>query len=78
MELFKSLIKKYSDLQLIFKGFFLLIILFLVFFATNLFISIGSKKHQSAYSNLTSHDTRKVKLQDTRAHNWSELDKKQK
>lgn len=60
----------------VFKGFFVLIIFFFLFFAINLFISIQSK-HNSAYNALTSeYEKSQLKLQDTRVHNWSELEKK--
>lgn len=73
MELLKNLLIKYSSLQTAFKGFFLLIVLFLVFFAINLFISIQNRP-KSAYSVLNKESM--VKLQDTRVHNWDEIEKK--
>ena len=75
MEILKNLLTKYSNLQTIFKSFFLLVILFLMFFAVNLFITVKNKS-QSAYSILSSEDEKSMpKLQDTRVHNWSEVDK---
>ena len=57
------------------KGFFVLIIFFFLFFFINLFISVKSK-HESAYSVLNrEYEKSQLKLQDTRVHNWSELDK---
>ena len=59
----------------VFKGFFVLIIFFFIFFAINLFISIQNK-HNSAYNALsTEYEKSQPKLQDTRVHNWSEVDK---
>ena len=61
-----------KSMKNVFKGFFVLII----FFFINLFISVKSK-HESAYSVLTrEYEKSQLKLQDTRVHNWSELDKK--
>ncbi len=61
----------------IFKGFFVLIVFFFIFFAINLFISILHNKPKSAYDVLSSeYEKSQLKLQDTRVHNWSELDKK--
>ena len=60
----------------ILKGFFVLIIFFFIFFAVNLLISIQNK-HNSAYNVLsTEYEKSQPKLQDTRVHNWSELQKK--
>ena len=76
MEILKNLLTKYASLQTVFKSFFLLIILFLMFFAVNLFITVKNKS-QSAYTILSSENEKSMlKLQDTRVHNWSELDKK--
>ena len=76
MEILKNLLTKYASLQTVFKSFFLLIILFLMFFAVNLFITVKNKS-QSAYTVLSSEDEKLMpKLQDTRVHNWSEVDKK--
>ena len=72
MGVFDGFLKKYTSLQASLKSFFLLIILFLVFFAANLFITVKNKP-QSAYTVLTS--DREIMLQDTRVHNWSELKK---
>lgn len=59
-----------------FKGFYIVVVLFLIFFFINLFISVKSG-HESAYSFLNrEHEKSKLKLQDTRVHNWSELEKK--
>jgi dolichyl-phosphate-mannose--protein O-mannosyl transferase len=65
-----------SAMKNVFKGFFVLIIFFFLFFAVNLFISIQNKD-KSAYSVLSAeYEKSQPKLQDTRVHNWSELDKK--
>ncbi len=74
MEFYKNLIGKYAGLGTAFKSFFVLIILFLVFFAVNLFITVKSKR-DSAYTVLNS-ETYKIMLQDTRVHNWDEIDNK--
>lgn len=73
MEFLKNLISKYAGLQTVFRSFFLVIVLFLLFFAVNLFISINNKKN-SAYKVL-SNETHKTMLQDTRMHNWDEIQK---
>ena len=76
MEILKNLLTKYASLQTVFKSFFLLMILFLMFFAVNLFITVKNKS-QSAYTILSSENEKSMlKLQDTRVHNWSEVDKK--
>ena len=76
MEVLKNLFIKYSELKTVFKSFFLLVILFLIFFAGNLLITICGKR-ESAYSALNqAEEKQKLMLQDTRVHNWSELDKK--
>ena len=65
-----------KSMKNIFKGFFVLIIFFFLFFFVNLLISVKSK-HESAYSVLSrEYEKSQPKLQDTRVHNWSELDKK--
>ncbi len=74
MGFIKNLLNKYTGLATAFKGFFVLVILFLLFFAVNLMFTIKNKD-KSAYTTLSS-DKSKVKLQDTRVHNWSELEKK--
>ncbi len=76
MEFYKNLIGKYAGLGTIFKSFFVLIILFLLFFAVNLFITVKSKR-ESAYTVLNS-EMYKTMLQDTRVHNWDEIDNKKK
>lgn len=73
MEFLKNLISKYAGLKTVFKSFFLVIVLFLVFFAVNLFITINNKRN-SAYKVLSS-ETNKTMLQDTRMHNWDEINK---
>lgn len=70
---FAGLIKRFSNIQLVFRSAFILLILFLVFFAINLFISIKSN-HETAYKSLTAQD-KQIMLQDTRVHNWSEINK---
>ena len=65
-----------KSMKNVFKGFFVLIVFFFLFFFINLFISVKSK-HESAYSVLSREcEKSQLKLQDTRVHNWSELDKK--
>ena len=64
------------NMQIVHKGFLILITLFLLFFVINYFISINSD-HKSAYTVLTGENEKsKLMLQDTRVHNWSELQKK--
>ncbi|MBI2996327.1 MAG: hypothetical protein HYY52_06425 [Candidatus Melainabacteria bacterium] len=76
MTLFNNLFGKCAKLQIFLKGSLILIILFLMFFAINLFISIQFSK-KSAYDALTENTVKeKVMLQDTRVHNWSEVNKK--
>lgn len=60
-----------------FKGSFILLILFLLFFAVNLFLSVNNRP-KSAYDALNGEKWEKesLKLTDTRAHNWSDLKKK--
>ena len=49
--------------------------MFLIFFAVNLFISVKNKS-QSAYTVLDNNaGEQRVMLQDTRVHNWSEIEK---
>ncbi|OGI19961.1 MAG: hypothetical protein A3B68_00255 [Candidatus Melainabacteria bacterium RIFCSPHIGHO2_02_FULL_34_12] len=76
METFKNLANKYLGLSTVLKSFFLLLILFLIFFGVNLFITIKDKP-KSAYSILNEEGS-KMMLQDTRVHNWSELEKGKK
>ncbi len=60
------------------KGMFILIIILLIFFAINLFVNIQGK-HESAYSVLSkSSNEAPLMLQDTRVHNWEEIDKNNK
>ncbi len=75
-EIFQGLINKYKSLAVVFKTFFLLVILFLVFFGISLIISIKNKP-QSAYTFLSS-ERSKLMLQDTRMHNWNEIEGKEK
>ena len=57
------------------KGTLLVIIIFIFLFAfINLIISVKSK-HESAYSALSREHESTLKLQDTRVHNWNEIDK---
>ena len=73
MQFLNELVTKYSKFQVIFKSFFLIIILFLVFYAVNLFFIVKNKP-QSAYTVLENlSEKEKLKLQDTRVHNWSEI-----
>lgn len=69
----KNLILKYSKLSSLFKSFFIVIIFLIIVFGANMFISMLNKP-KSAYNYLNK-DT-EVKLQDTRLHNWNEIDKK--
>ena len=75
MTIFDNLLGKYMSFKAIFKNFFLLVILFLLFFAFSLFIAVKNKP-QSAYTALDGSEKSNVMLQDTRVHNWSELEKK--
>ena len=76
MKMLKDLLNRYSSLQIFFKSFFLLVIIFLIFFSVNLFITIQNRP-KSAYTVLnTEEEKAKLKLQDTRVHNWNELEKK--
>lgn len=61
------------------KGSFVLLILFLTFFAVNLFIAVNNKP-KSAYDALGGEkaEADNPKLTDTRAHNWSDLESKNK
>lgn len=78
MNMIRDLICRFSTFQTLLKSFFLLVILFFIFFAINLFISIQNKS-RSAYSVLSEQSQKsKLMLQDTRVHNWSEVDKKNK
>lgn len=62
----------------IFKSFFVVVILFLIFFSINLIITIKNKP-QSAYTVLSNEPNQSIKkLQDTRVHNWSEIEKEKK
>lgn len=61
----------------IFRGMVVLTIFFLMFFAINVIVSILRNKSQSAYDTLTAeYEKSQPKLQDTRVHNWDELQKK--
>ena len=71
-ETIKNLILKYSKLSSLFKSFFIVVIFLILIFGANLFISILNKP-KSAYTYLNK--DAEVKLQDTRLHNWSEIDK---
>lgn len=78
MDFFSKLFGKYAGLQTVFKSFFLLITLFLIFFAVNLFITIQNRS-KSAYTVLSSEgEQTKLMLQDTRVHNWDEIGKNKK
>ena len=76
MEIIKNLSDKYSTLQVALKSFLFIVVLFLMFFAINLFINFKSKS-DSAYTVL-SNEQSIVMLQDTRVHNWSEVENKAK
>ena len=74
MEVLRNLLSKYKSLATVFKSFFILMILFLVFFGVNLIIDIKNQD-KSAYTSLRNEKS-EVKLQDTRVHNWNEIEKK--
>ena len=76
MNVFNSLQDRYKKLKGVYSTLFVLIVLFLVFFAGNLVIYFFNKP-QSAYSVLDkeSKNENKIMLQDTRVHNWDELNK---
>lgn len=74
MRIIEDLYSKYAKLHIFFRGSFIVIILFLVFFSINLYVSILKSKPRSAYSVLE--EKAKLMLQDTRVHNWSEIEKK--
>lgn len=76
MTLFENLAKKYSSLSKNYKSIFVLVILFLAFYFINLIVTVNNKP-ESAY-NVLNKESSKIKLQDTRVHNWSELDKDKK
>jgi len=69
---FTNLIKRFLNLQIVFRSALILLILFLIFFAINLFISVKNKP-ETAFNALIQNEQKK--LQDTRVHNWSEIDK---
>lgn len=80
MEFYKNLISKYAGLSTVFKSFFLLLTLFLLFFGISLFINVKNKPY-SAYDSLINktnktNEKQNLMLQDTRVHNWDELGKK--
>ena len=75
MRIMENLFSKYAKLHIFFRSFFIVVILFLVFFSINLYVSILKSKPRSAYSVLEEKQT-KLMLQDTRVHNWSEIEKK--
>ncbi len=55
---------------------FIIIVIVLSFIFINLLISVKSKR-ESAYSALSrEYEQSMLKLQDTRVHNWSEVEKK--
>lgn len=74
MEILRNLTTKYSSLQIALKSFLFIVIVFLIFFAINLFINFKNKS-DSAY-NILSNEQSMVMLQDTRVHNWSEVENK--
>lgn len=78
MSRFGILMEKFSKLQTVFKSFFVVLILFLIFFGINLLIILKNKP-QSAYTVLSNEPNQSIKkLQDTRVHNWSEIEKEKK
>ena len=66
------------NVQAFFRSTFVLIILFLLFSGASLFITILNRP-KSAYTVLNGLNEREnLMLQDTRVHNWSELENKKK
>lgn len=65
------------SLEKYFKGSFVLLILFLIFFAVNLFLTVNNKP-KSAYDALGGEkaEAESPKLTDTRAHSWNNLKRK--
>ena len=65
-----------NGLKNTFKGTFVLVVVLLLFFTVSLVVNINAK-HESAYNVLSKLNSKNntVMLQDTRVHNWSELDK---
>ena len=61
--------------QNILKSTSVIVILFLIFFGINLLIMLKNRP-QSAYSVLSNESN--IMLQDTRVHNWSEIEKEKK
>ena len=56
-------------------GILVIVVFFFLFFFINLLISVKGR-HESAYTVLSKESEKsQPKLQDTRVHNWSELDK---
>ncbi len=63
-----------------FKGSFILLILFIIFFAVNLYMTINNKPISAYDALLKNKDnienkTKDIKLTDTRAHSWEGLKK---
>ena len=84
MPVSNNLLNAFAKLQSGFKSFFIVIILLLIFFSVNLFITLKNKP-KSAYSVLNSNsesevekEKSKLMLQDTRVHNWDEIQQKKK
>ena len=71
----KDILQKYSFLRITLRSFFVLVVLFLLFFAVNLLVLMNKK--ESAYNNLAAEKS-KVMLQDTRLHNWDEIEERKK
>ena len=61
--------------QNILKSTSVIVILFLIFFGINLLIMLKNRP-KSAYSVLSNESN--IMLQDTRVHNWSEIEKEKK
>ena len=64
-----------KSVQTAFKGFLIVAVIFLAFFAVNLWLCLQGKR-ESAYSALSRNEKEEqMMLQDTRVHNWSEVKK---
>ena len=69
-------IRNNKGLKNTFKGTFVLVLVLILFFTINLVVNINAKR-EFAYNVLSklNNENNNVMLQDTRVHNWSELDK---
>ena len=75
MPIIDNLLKKYEKLQMILKVSLVILAICLLFYWVNLFSTLHNKS-EDAYSVLLK-ENQKLKLQDTRIHNWSEVNSKQ-